>query len=95
VVFREEIGPDDFRTLKYREVERGEGGSQRDFFSLNSSIVEHGLFKALEIQSRDPRIFGREEVFLGWIRVVTWFNHYDEVWESQRIIFLVRERESE
>ncbi len=94
-VFREEIGPDDFRTLKYREVERGEGGSQRDLFSLNSSIVEHGLFKALEMQRRDPRIFGREEVFLGWIRVVTWFNHYDEVWESQRITFLVRERESE
>jgi hypothetical protein len=57
--------------------------------------VEHGLFKAREMQSRGPRIFGREEVFLGWIRVVTWFNRYDEVWEWQRIIFLVRERESE
>ncbi len=57
--------------------------------------MEHGLFKAREMQSRDPRIFGREEVFLGWIRVVTWFNRYDEVWEWQRIIFLVRERESE
>ncbi len=57
--------------------------------------MEHGLFKAREMQSRGPRIFGREEVFLGWIRVVTWFNRYDEVWEWQRIIFLVRERESE
>jgi hypothetical protein len=80
--------------LKYREVEREGGGDLNGTFSLNSSIVEHGLFEALEMQSRDPRIFGRE-VFLGWIRVVTWFNHYHEVWESQRIICLVSGRESE